>query len=172
LLFEHDEEIISQFQSQVDARNDQIANLEEKLRVAYEDCGLVRNQLYDSEIARNNEAQARIAFHRHLQLEQALHLDCSEAYGKTMTKLDTVNTLNGILQEEVQRLEQEKETLKREVENSQHIIESMAKKISNYESGTTEFIKSLKSPPSNTPTVFIDESPQHLGRRSSQKMLW
>jgi hypothetical protein len=101
-------------ESQINAGNYRIASLEEKLRDANEDCHFVRNQLFDTEIARRNEA--RVAFQRRLRLEQALYLDCSRAYRETTTRLDTTNTLTGILQEESEMLRQVNETPRQEME--------------------------------------------------------
>jgi hypothetical protein len=126
LLFCHDEEIVSQFQAQVYVMTQHISSLEEKLRNCDEDCDFVRNQLYESEIARYNEAHSKVAFQRHLRLEQHRNNSGAEAYralqlqhGKTVADLDAVNTLNAMLQQEIK--------------HSQHIIDSMARKIAEYE---------------------------------------
>lgn len=114
------------FQAQVDAANERIFSLEERLRNSNEDCDFVRNQLYDSEVARYNEAHSRLSLQRHLQLEQHQNSECAENYralqfqhGQILADVDAVNTLNAMLQQEI--------------EHSQNIIDSMARKIAEYE---------------------------------------
>ena len=149
-----------------------ISSLEEKLRNCDEDCDFVRNQLYDSEIARYNEAHSKVAFQRHLRLEQYRNYSGAEAYralqlqhGRTTADLDAANTFNAMLQQKI--------------EHSKHIIDSMARKIAEYEHSAQRLTGSQQddqskassrpeagSPGSLSPgiegaPVFIDESP-HL----------
>jgi hypothetical protein len=103
-----------------------ISSLEEKLRNCDEDCDFVRNQLYDSEIARYNEAHSKVSFQRHLRLEQHINNSGAEAYralqlqhSKTTADLDAMHTWNAMLQQEI--------------EHCKHFIDSMARKIAEYE---------------------------------------
>ncbi|KAH6698209.1 hypothetical protein BKA61DRAFT_244025 [Leptodontidium sp. MPI-SDFR-AT-0119] len=136
-LFHHDEEIISRFQAQMDLANEQLSCLEKKLRVSMEDNEATRSALYESETARNNEMQSRMAFQRHLQLEQHLHSECApirlslEEEGKrTRIEMDTLHMINEMLREEVRRHES--------------MIESMATKLSTYESAAENLVTSSK----------------------------
>jgi hypothetical protein len=74
--------------------------------------------LYDSELARQNELQCRMAFQRHLQLEQHRYNECARAYqsvceelGGVKSELETILTLN--------------EMFRQEIEHHQDVIESM-----------------------------------------------
>ncbi|XMA20313.1 hypothetical protein WAI453_013104 [Rhynchosporium graminicola] len=136
-LFRHDEEIISKFQAQMDLANEQLSCLENKLQVSIEENEAARSALYESETARNNEMQSRIAFQRHLQLEQHLHSGCApnhlalEEEGKrTRIEMDTLQMINDMLREEVRRHED--------------VIESMATKLSTYESAAESLVTSSK----------------------------
>lgn len=136
-LFHHDEEIISKFQAQIDLANKQLSCLENKLRVSMEDNEASRSALYESETARNNEMQSRMACQRHLQLEQHLHSGCGptrllleEGAERTRIEMDTLQMINEMLREEVRRYES--------------VIESMATKLSTYESAAESLVTSSK----------------------------
>ncbi|KAH6694371.1 hypothetical protein BKA61DRAFT_711965 [Leptodontidium sp. MPI-SDFR-AT-0119] len=134
-LFHHDEEIISKFQAQMDLANEQLSCLENKLRASIEDSEATRSALYESETARNNEMQGRMAFQRHLQLEQHLHSGCAqtrlslEEEGKrTRIEMDTLHMVNEMLREELRRHES--------------VIESMGTKLSTYQSAAESLVTS------------------------------
>ncbi|KAH7393728.1 hypothetical protein BKA64DRAFT_676920 [Cadophora sp. MPI-SDFR-AT-0126] len=136
-LFHHDEEIISRFQAQIDLANEQLSCLEKKLRVSMEDSEATRLALYESETARNNEMQSRLAFQRHLQLEQYLHSGCAETRlsleeesERIRTEMEILHMTNGMLQEELQRHES--------------VIESLGTKLSAYESAADSLVTSSK----------------------------
>lgn len=126
MLFCHDEEIIGLFQEQFDSANQRISSLEESLRTSNDNCDFVGNKLHESEIALNNEAHLRLAFQRHLRLEQYQHNSSAEAlhtlqlkHNQAASDLDAANILNAMLHQEI--------------EHSHHIINSMASKIAEYE---------------------------------------
>ena len=66
-----------------------------------EDNEASRSALYESETARNNEMQSRMAFQRHLQLEQHLHSGCGptrllleEGAERNRIEIDTLQLIN------------------------------------------------------------------------------
>jgi hypothetical protein len=88
---------------------------------------ITRNKLYNSETARFNEADARMALQRHLRLEQNSHQECAAAYASLQRQhLEMTREIDGLCTFN--------EILRGEVEHGQRIINSMASKISEYES--------------------------------------
>jgi hypothetical protein len=78
-----------------------------------------------------------MAFQRHLRLEQHRYNERDEAYRTTCQELRQVRS-------EMEEMLTFNEMLRQEIEHCQNIIESMATKISKYESAASNVIESLK----------------------------
>lgn len=117
--------------------NQHISSLEERLSNSNQDCSSTRGLLYESETALQNELQSRMACQRHLRLEQHRYTECDGAYRTACQELRKVKS-------EIEAMFTFNEMLRQEIEHGQNIIESMATKISNYESTASKVIESLK----------------------------
>jgi hypothetical protein len=117
--------------------NGHISSLETKLRDSIEECEATRAVLYESETARHNELQSRMAFQRHLRLEQHRYSECAQA------RL-SLEEERGRMKAEMEAMLMFNEMLRQEIEHNESIIESMATKISTYENAAESVIASLK----------------------------
>ena len=135
-LFIHDEDIIRNFQSQIDTVNKHIATLEEKLKVSSDECEDLRSRLYQSENTTLNERQGRTTFQRHLYVEQSRHSECARAnhllraqHVQMKAEIDAACAFNA--------------ELRQEINHHENIIRSLASKISEYQGGADGLIPAL-----------------------------
>ncbi|KFY68433.1 hypothetical protein V496_01055 [Pseudogymnoascus sp. VKM F-4515 (FW-2607)] len=125
-LFMHDEEVIRNFQSQVDLINKHVQILEEKLKVSNDECEDLRFRLYNCETTVLNERQGRTTFQRHFYVEQSRHSECQQSnhllkaqHVRIMAEVDAACAFNAELRQEINQHEE--------------IIKSLASKVAEYQ---------------------------------------
>lgn len=145
------------YKAQIDTAHERIKYLELKLQDQEPhllDHDLIRKHLYESERNRTLETSARICLQRHLKVEQAKTLEVTQKMGNLRERiaqmevdhasllahfLDTtfaMTRFNYILLNDINELQHEVMHSKEEITHNQRIINSLAMKISLYDSNS------------------------------------
>ncbi|KAM0123408.1 hypothetical protein ACHAP3_011156 [Botrytis cinerea] len=152
-LFKHDAEIHRSYKGQLEVANERIKYLESKLQDQeshLREYDSTQRHLYESERIRTLEISARLHVQCHLEIEQTKPLESSQELRNLQERLkkmagdytclqahvldvtSAITTSNDILRGETNKLHHQVMQNQAEIIHNQHVINSLANKISLY----------------------------------------
>ncbi|TGO44945.1 hypothetical protein BOTNAR_0718g00020 [Botryotinia narcissicola] len=163
-FFKHDAEIHKSYKGQLEVANERIRYLESKLQDQeshLREYDLTQKRLYESERTRTLEISARLRVQCHLKIEQTKSLEFAQEVRNLQERLNkmagdytglqahfldiisAIATFNDILRGETNELHQVMQN-QAEIIHNQHVINSLASKISLYDKNADKVLESLQ----------------------------